>query len=61
MARLAMQDQSERTVHVDRLKLVDILKSNLAKHVADYEEAVIGYKESAHEKLAAAEKRLLKA
>lgn len=44
--RTAQEDQKKRTVEVDRLKLVSTLKSNLEKHIADYEEAKAGYRSS---------------
>lgn len=34
----------QRSVTVDRLKLIEQLKVNLAKHKIDYAEAVIGYR-----------------
>lgn len=44
MANLARADQENRTVKVDRLKLIGILEANRTKHVQEYEEAMAGYK-----------------
>lgn len=44
MAAIAQRDQEKRTVEVNREKLISILESNRTKHVADYEEAMAGYK-----------------
>lgn len=43
-----MHGNGQRSVTVDRLKLIEQLKANLIKHVADYKEAVIGYKIKIH-------------
>jgi len=51
MANFAMEDQKKRSVEVNRLKLIEILKSNKEKHVAAYDEAITGYCEQAVEKL----------
>jgi hypothetical protein len=39
-----MHGNGQRSVTVDRLKLIEKLKSNLEIHIKDYEEAKIGYK-----------------
>lgn len=39
-----MMNAREKAITVNRLKLIEQLKLNKAQHVADYEEAVIGYK-----------------
>lgn len=44
MAAIAAQDQARRKVKVDRIKLIDQLKSNLEKHIKEYNEAVSGFK-----------------
>jgi hypothetical protein len=44
MAALAMDDQKKRSVEVNRVKLLATLKENLTTHVAEYEEAMAGYK-----------------
>lgn len=44
MAAVAVRDQEKRKVEVNRLKLVGTLKANLQKHVAEYNEAMAGYK-----------------
>ena len=44
MAAVAVRDQEKRKVEVNRLKLVDILRANLKKHIAEYNEAMAGYK-----------------
>lgn len=44
MAGIARMDQEKRTVEVNRVKLIETLESNRVKHVADYEEAMAGYK-----------------
>jgi hypothetical protein len=45
MAITAQRDQEKRTVEVNRLQLVETLKLNLKKHVAEYDEAMAGYKD----------------
>lgn len=54
MANLARKDQEERTVQVNREKLIETLQSNLAKHVEEYKLAIEGYKAVALEKLLSA-------
>ena len=44
----------ESSVVVDRKQLLDRLETNRAKHIAEYEAAVAGYKEQAHLALAEA-------
>lgn len=44
MAAIAQRDQEKRTVQVDRKILAQTLRRNLRKHIADYEEAMAGYK-----------------
>lgn len=39
-----MMTSRERSITVDRIKLIEQLKLNLAFHKADYAEAVVGYK-----------------
>lgn len=51
MAALAKRDMQERTVEVDREKLVKQLEDNLAKHKAAYKTALAGYKALALQKL----------
>ena len=50
MAAIAQQDLRKRTVEVNRLKLIETLKSNRGKHVKEYEEAKAGYKSALLEK-----------
>lgn len=51
MANLAMRDMKERTIEVDRKKLVATLKENRKKHVEDYQVSISGYRVMAIEKL----------
>lgn len=44
MAAVARMDQERRIVEVDRQKLIETLMANRTKHIADYEEAMAGYK-----------------
>jgi hypothetical protein len=44
MAAIAREDQQKRTVQVDRQALLSTLIANKAKHVAEYNEAVEGYR-----------------
>lgn len=44
MAAMARMDQEKRTVEVDRIKLIATLESNREKHLAEYKEAMEGYK-----------------
>jgi len=44
MAAIAQRDQEKRLVEVNRLKLVETLELNLAKHIKEYDEAMAGYK-----------------
>lgn len=44
MAAVARRDLSQRIVEVNRLELIQKLKANLDKHIADYAEAKAGYK-----------------
>jgi hypothetical protein len=39
-----MITQHQKSVNVDRVKLLEIMKTNLAIHQQDYKEAVLGYK-----------------
>lgn len=47
MAAKALNHQMTRTVRVNRLKLLETLKSNREKHLAVFNEAMAGYKELA--------------
>jgi hypothetical protein len=38
------QNPNAREITVDKQKLIDIIKKNKEKHVAEYEEAVAAYK-----------------
>lgn len=60
MANMAMRDQSERKIEVNREKLIVTLTANRASHVAKYQEAVDGYKEAALAKLGEAHKEAVK-
>lgn len=51
MAALAIKDQAERSVEVNREKLIKKLIANRKKHLEEYQEAVAGYKEEAIRKL----------
>lgn len=51
MANIARQDQKNRIVNVQRTQLLDKLRTNKEKHLAEYAEALAGYKELATEKL----------
>lgn len=51
MAGAALRDQKDRQVEVNREKLVAILRDNKQKHIKEYDEAVLGYREMALEKL----------
>ena len=51
MAAIAIADQQRRNVEVNRLRLIETLKANREKHVADYNEAMAGYKASLLEKV----------
>lgn len=44
MAAMAQRDQENRTIEVNRMKLIETLTANREKHVRDYEEAKAGYK-----------------
>ena len=44
MAAAARMDLEKRNVEVDRKKLIETLELNRTKHIADYEEAMAGYK-----------------
>jgi hypothetical protein len=44
MAAIAQRDQQKRTVEVDRIRLINILTENRQKHIADYDEAMAGYR-----------------
>ncbi len=44
MAAIARMDQEKRTIQVNRLRLIETLEANRAKHIQDYEEAMAGYK-----------------
>ena len=54
MAQMAQQDLRNRKVEVNRLKLIETLKSNKDKHVKEYEDAKAGYKSALLTKLDAA-------
>lgn len=41
---MAQRDQEKREIEVNRLKLIETLRTNREKHVKDYEEAKAGYK-----------------
>ena len=49
MAHQARQAQLDREIEVDRVKLIEALKANRERHVAQYHEAVEGYREAALE------------
>lgn len=51
MAAKALNHQMTRMVKVDRLKLLETLTTNRAKHLADFNDAMDGYKEMAHGKI----------
>jgi hypothetical protein len=51
MAQMAIQDQQERKVEVNRTKLIETLKTNREKHGRDYKAALDGYKEMAQAEL----------
>lgn len=51
MAQMALSDQQNRIVRVNRQSLIKTLQENLKKHVADYEEAVAGYRDMGIAKL----------
>jgi hypothetical protein len=48
----ALHNQMNRVVRVNRAKLIETLRENLAKHVAQFNEAMAGYKDSALAKIA---------
>lgn len=48
---MALRDQEKRTVEVNRFRLLTTLSTNKEKHVAEYEEAMAGYKAVLLEKL----------
>lgn len=50
-AQRALSDQRDRTVEVNRLKLIETLKTNREKHAKSYEAAILGYKGAAISKL----------
>jgi hypothetical protein len=51
MANHALAAHKQREIEVDRNKLITILEENKAKHIANYQEALDGYKAMATEKL----------
>lgn len=51
MAAMAQEDQKKRKVVVKRTELLTKLQENLERHVADYEEAMAGYKSVLLEKV----------
>lgn len=51
MANYAKAEMEKRKITVNRLQLVEVLKSNKERHIATYEEALKGYKEEALAKL----------
>jgi hypothetical protein len=51
MAQKALNHQMNRTVRVNRLKLLQTLKENREKHLAVYTEAMAGYKAIALQKV----------
>lgn len=70
MANLALNDQKNRIVQVNRTNLIKTLEENLTKHSNDYQEAMGGYRavllnkafkafEDAKQKLAEREKYML--
>jgi hypothetical protein len=44
-----MRHNSDRTITVEKAKLIKQIKDNKAKHLVDYEEAVIAYRKKAQE------------
>lgn len=60
MANNALNNQKQRVVHVDRQNLIEVLRSNKTKHVSDYQEALLGYKTLAKEKLNEASQKALR-
>lgn len=60
MANIAMRDMQNRVVEVNREKLVLILKENREAHIANYKEAVAGYKEVAKKELEKAHEKAKK-
>lgn len=51
MANLAMNDMRDRVVEVNREKLVQILTTNREAHIANYNAAVLGYRDIAKKEL----------
>lgn len=51
MATKALSHQMTRTVLVDRMKLLDALKVNRENHLAEFNEAMVGYKAMALRKV----------
>lgn len=51
MRTMQEQNWQERTVTINTTKLLAKLKENLKKHKAEYEEAVVGYKQMAAQRL----------
>lgn len=51
MASKALTQQMTRTVKVNRLRLLEVLKANREKHLAVFNEAMAGYKELALKKV----------
>lgn len=65
MANQLQRDTQERTIVVNRVKLIEILKENKEKHIKEYDKAFSGYKEQALEKISkeyeSAKQKLVKA
>lgn len=51
MGQQAKLDMEERSVEVNREKLIETLKTNKEKHIEEYKKALIGYREVATAKL----------
>ena len=54
MVAMAQRDQQKRTVEVDRIRLINILTENRQKHIADYDEAMAGYRATLLDKVSKA-------
>jgi hypothetical protein len=53
-----MHNHHNRTVNVDKNKLIEKIKANKEKHIKDYEEAVIAYRKEATAQLEKQSQRL---
>lgn len=51
MAQQALRNQMTRSVKVERLRLIETLKANRARHLTQYNEAMDGYKSMALERI----------